>query len=431
MTKEVGETVLSLSIEAEAKGVQNIASLAEAIAKAPGGATAELIKTIFGGAIKLNASDVHFEPEKDQIKIRVRIDGILHDVVGINEKIYHSLLSRLKLLSGLKLNITDRPQDGRFTIGFGARGAPIEIRTSVIPAEYGESVVCRILNPQNLISLPELGLRKDLLTLFKREIKKPNGMIIVTGPTGSGKTTTLYAFLRTLQNPEIKIITIEDPIEYHLEGIEQTQVSKNYSFANGLQSIVRQDPDVILVGEIRDAETTNIALQAALTGHLVFSTLHTNDAAGTIARLVALGAKPFNIGPALNLVIAQRLVRKVCPKCVKYHSPSPAEAAKIQKALTGLSESIAIPKIKGAKIAKVQGCAGCNSTGYKGRTAIFEAMIIDSEMEDLIAQNPTVGQIRAAAAKRKMATMYQDGIIKVLQGVTTLEEVERVTAEKE
>lgn len=431
MAKAAAEIILSLKIEQEAKGIENLSALAEAITRASKLTTAELIKTTLGGAIRLNASDIHFEPEKERVKIRVRIDGILHDVVELLEKSYSQLLSRIKLLSGLKLNITDRPQDGRFTIEFEGQTAPIEIRTSTVPAEYGESVVCRILNPKNLISLSELGLRKDLLALFKKEIKKPNGMIIVTGPTGSGKTTTLYAFLKTLQNPEIKIITIEDPIEYHLEGIEQTQVSKNYDFAHGLQSIVRQDPDVILVGEIRDAETANIALQAALTGHLVFSTLHTNDAAGTIARLVALGANLFNIGPAINLIIAQRLVRKVCQTCVKYKRISEAEAAKIKKVLQGLPEIVEVPNIKEAKIAEVKGCADCSNTGYKGRTGIFEAMVIDSEMEDLISKNPTVVQIRTLAAEKKMTTMYQDGLIKVLQGITTLEEVERVTAEKE
>lgn len=424
------ETVLSFKIEQEVKDIQNINLLAQKINQAASNPDTFLIKIIFGGAINLNASDIHLEPEKEAAKIRVRIDGILHDVTKIEERVYRFLVSRIKLLSRLKLNITDKPQDGRFTVEFPKESLSIEIRTSVIPAEYGESIVCRILNPKNIISLSELGLRKDLFSLFEKEIKKPNGMIIVTGPTGSGKTTTLYAFLKTIQNPEIKIITIEDPIEYHLEGIEQTQVSKNYDFATGLKAIVRQDPDVILVGEIRDPQTCDIAIQAALTGHLVFSTLHTNDAAGTVARLMALGAEPYNIGPALNLAIAQRLVRKVCQKCAQYKPISKSQAQKIHQVLSNILTAVDIPNIEKAKLAVAKGCPNCNYTGYKGRTGIFEAIVIDSDMEQLISQKPTISQIKSLAHKKKMATMYQDGLIKVLEGLTTIQEVERVAAEK-
>ena len=255
-------------------------------------------------------------------------------------------------MSKLKLNITDKPQDGRFSIESG--GQLIEIRTSSLPAEYGESIVMRVLNPKNLIALDDLGLRKDLLKTFEKEIKKPNGMIIVTGPTGSGKTTTLYAFLKKIQNPEIKIITIEDPIEYHLKGVSQTQVSpeKGYTFAEGLKSIVRQDPDVILVGEIRDLETAKIALQAALTGHLVLSTLHTNDAAGTIPRLVDLGANASSVAPALKMAVAQRLVRKVCKKCSTLSKPTEKELSEIKKGLKSLPSAIKIPDLDKAQIAR-------------------------------------------------------------------------------
>jgi len=257
------------------RNVENISDLKDEIEKVLGKETSKIIETIFAGSIHLNASDIHIEPEEEKVKIRVRIDGMLHDVLFIETKLYLSLLSRIKLLSGIKLNITKKAQDGRFTVLYN--GKKIEIRTSALPCKYEESVVMRILNPKKLIEVEELGIRKDIFNQFKKEIKKPNGMIIVTGPTGSGKTTTLYAILKRIQNPEIKIITIEDPIEYHLKGISQTQVAsdKGYDFLNGLRAIVRQDPDVILVGEIRDYETAKIALQAALTGHLVLTTLHT------------------------------------------------------------------------------------------------------------------------------------------------------------
>ncbi len=393
--------------------------------------TSDLVDLILFSAIELNASDIHFEPEKEKVKIRIRIDGILEDVTSFNPSTYHSILSRIKLLSGLKLNVTDRPQDGRFSILI--EDNLIEIRTSSLPAEYGESIVLRILNPKNLINLEDLGLRKDLFELFEKEIKKPNGMIIVTGPTGSGKTTTLYAILKKLNNPEIKIITIEDPIEYELEGISQTQVDpkKGYDFANGLRALMRQDPDVILVGEIRDLETAKIALQAALTGHLVLTTLHTNDAAGAIARLEALGESPINIAPALNVVIAQRLVRKICPKCKTFRKTSSQELKEIKKELKNLPKNIKIPKITSeTKIAEGKGCPYCNFTGYKGREGIFEAFLVDEEMENFILKSPSISSLRNLAKKKGMVTMRQDGLIKVLEGKTTLKEVQRVTLEE-
>ena len=255
-------------------------------------------------------------------------------------------------------------------------------------------------------------------------------MIIVTGPTGSGKTTTLYAFLKKIQKPEIKIITIEDPIEYHLKGISQTQVApkKGYDFASGLRAIVRQDPDVILVGEIRDLETAEIALQAALTGHLVLSTLHTNDAAGTVTRLLSLGAKPVNIAPALNMAIAQRLVRRVCKKCSELKKVSPADLDKLKKGLKGLPSSIEIPELnEKLEIPKIKGCPECNDTGYKGRVAIFESFLTDPELENFILSSPSISALKEKAIKKGMVVMYQDGLMKVLKGLTTLEEVERVT----
>ena len=388
----------------------------------------ELLDVILYGAITLDTSDVHIEPQESDARLRIRLDGILQDVVFFDQSAYHHLLSRLKLLSKLKLNITDKPQDGRFTIEVGE--SLIEVRTSSLPAEYGESVVMRLLNPKSLISLEDLGLRDDLYKTFQTEIEKPNGMIIVTGPTGSGKTTTLYAFLKKIQNPEIKIITIEDPIEYHLKGVSQTQVApdKGYDFSDGLRSIVRQDPDVILVGEIRDLETAKIALQASLTGHLVLSTLHTNDAAGTIPRLVDLGVDVSSIASGLKMAVAQRLLRKVCKKCSTLEKPTAKELSEIKNGLKSLPKNIKLPDLDKVQVAKIKegGCQVCNFTGYKGRQGLFEAFLVDSEMERFILTNPPVSEIRNLAIKKGMVTMYQSGLIDIVAGKTTFDELMRV-----
>jgi type IV pilus assembly protein PilB len=396
--------------------------------------TTNLLDIILFGAIHLDASDVHIEPEEEKIRLRVRIDGVLHDATFFDKTIYHNLLSRLKLESKLKLNIADKPQDGRFTIGI--KDSLIEIRTSSLPAEYGESIVMRILNPKNLIGVEALGLRKDLYDLFLKEIERPNGMIVVTGPTGSGKTTTLYAFLMKIKNPEIKIITIEDPIEYHLEGISQTQVSpeKGYTFSEGLRSIVRQDPDVILVGEIRDLETAKIALQASLTGHLVLSTMHTNDAPGTIPRFVDLGTGVSSIAPAVKMAIGQRLVRTVCPKCSTLEKPNAHELSEIKNGLKNIPDNVEFPReFEKVKIAKVseKGCEVCNFSGYKGRKALYEAFLVDAQMEKFILTNPPASTIKEMAIKEGMITMFQSGLIEILNGHTTLDEVVKVVGEDE
>jgi len=427
--KIIGEVKISPATLNITRKVKNVSDFKERIGEFLEKSVTELSEVILGGAINLQTSDIHIEPRGEESKIRVRIDGLLQDVTVFGREIYERILSRIKLLSEMKLNISDRPQDGRFSVLIG--GLPIEIRASALPAEYGESIVLRILNPKSLIEMESLGLREDLLELFKKEIKKPNGMIIVTGPTGCGKTTTLYAILKKIQNPEIKIITIEDPIEYHLKGISQTQVDPKagYDFANGLKSIMRQDPDVILVGEIRDLETAEITLQAALTGHLVFTTLHTNDAAGTVARLTSLGAKPSNIGPAINMVIAQRLVRMVCQKCTEFKKISPEGLKKLKKEIGSL-KGVKITKLTPElKTPKIKGCQNCNFTGYRGRIGIFEAFLVDDEMEKFILTNPSIAALREKVIKKGMITMKKDGLIKVLKGITTIEEVERVTGE--
>jgi len=387
----------------------------------------DLLNLILAGTIAISGSDIHIEPQKDEARLRLRIDGMLQDVFTFETSLYESLIKRIKITSKVKLNITDKPQDGRFTIK--NEEEPIEIRTSILPAEYGESVVMRILNPKSLISLEELGLREDLMETFKKEIKRKNGMIIVTGPTGSGKTTTLYAFLKYLSTPEIKIITIENPIEYHLKGVSQTQVDpgRGYTFADGLRSIVRQDPDVILVGEIRDLETAEIALQAALTGHLVLTTLHTNDAAGTIPRIIDLGANPSSIAPAINMAIAQRLLRKVCKECAIERKLKKEELEEIKSGLKNLSQNVKLPEInENTKIPQAKGCKDCNQTGYRGRTGAFESFMVNEEIEEIIHEKPTVSEMRKQSIAKGMITMYQSALIETLKGITTLEEVKRV-----
>lgn len=409
------------------KKITNLKTLEEEIKITLGEDTTSLIKVVMVGVLILNGSDIHIEPTEEGSDVRARIDGMLHTVAHIPYDKYKKLLSRIKLLSKLKLNIEKKPQDGRFSIEFV--DSEIEIRTSTLPSEYGETVVMRILNPKNLINLEDLGLRPDLEKLFNEEIEKPNGMIIVTGPTGSGKTTSLYAFLKKMRKPEIKIITIEDPIEYHLEGITQTQVDakKGYDFASGLRSIVRQDPDTILVGEIRDLETASTAIQAALTGHLVLSTLHTNDAAGAIARLQALGEKAVNIAPSINIIIAQRLVRKLCPKCKRIEKISQEELEIIKKETSKLPEEIELPLIdENLEIAHPVGCEYCNGTGYKGRVGIFEAIVVGDDMENFILSSPSSVDLEKKAIELGMTTMKQDGIIKILKKETSFEEVKRV-----
>ena len=390
-----------------------------------------VMEIMLGGALALRASDIHTEAGEKSAKIRFRIDGLLHDILdAMPLRAYESLVSRIKLLSEMKLNVRDEAQDGRFTIGMADK--EIEMRVSVIPAEFGETIVMRILDPSaTRVGLPDLGLRADNLVIVKKQLERPNGLILNTGPTGSGKTTTLYAFLRTLNNPEIKIITLEDPIEYRIDGVEQTQVDEEsgYTFANGLRAIVRQDPDVILVGEVRDLETADIAMQAALTGHLVLSTLHTNDAVGAVPRLINLGVKAVSIGPALALVIAQRLVRVLCPECKKAVPQDDAFKAKIKTFIEKLPTKVDRANYDYEKITvyEAAGCTKCNNLGYKGRVGIFEFLEGGPDLEQIILKEASEIALRGVAERQQMVTMQQDGILKVLEGKTTFSEVESVT----
>lgn len=383
-------------------------------------------------AVREEASDMHIEPEEITAKVRLRLDGILYDVAALPIALFRLLLSRIKLLSELKLNIHERAQEGRFTIRTSKNN--IEVRTSVIPGAAGESIVMRILHPRTIaLELDNLGMHPAVAAIMAEEITKPNGMILTTGPTGSGKTTTLYAFLKHVRSSQIKIITIEDPVEYHLDGITQTQVDtgKNYHFANGLASILRQDPDVIMVGEIRDLDTAQTALHAALTGHLVFSTLHTNNAPATIPRLIDLGVKPNIIAPAINVAMAQRLVRRLCATCKVKKEANADERAYIQKEIDQMPE-IYKPKsnqfviYEANEANQAKSCASCSGRGWKGRVGIFEVFAITDAIETLILDQPSEARIREQAIKQGMLTMQQDGMLKVLQGITSLGELTRV-----
>lgn len=392
--------------------------------------TGQILEVVLAGALNNRASDIHFESEEKGVSLRYRIDGLLRDVLkDLPHDIYRFVVSRIKLLSNLKLNVSDAPQDGRFTIRLKEKD--IELRIAISPSEFGEAIVMRVLDPSSIkITLSQLGLRADDLDIVKVELDRPNGMILNTGPTGSGKTTTLYAFLQSKRTPEIKTITIEDPIEYHVEGLEQTQVDPEagYTFASGLRSMMRQDPDVILVGEIRDKETADIAVQSALTGHLVFSTVHANSAAGAVPRLLDLGVKPVSLAPALKLVIAQRLVRRLCPDCKKPVKVTSDLQKKIKKFMNGIPK-----RVNRADYEKIQmfepgnKCDKCGGFGYKGRVAVFELLQIAEDMQNLIS--PEVGEvdINKEAVKRGMSTMQEDGFLKVISGVTTFDEVEEVT----
>lgn len=392
--------------------------------------TSHILEIVLAGAIAIGASDIHFEPEENTVRLRLRLDGVLHELIEIPPFVHKFINSRIKLISGLKITNSAIAQDGRFSIFLDE--SEISLRVSIMPGAYGESIVMRILNPKSIhVKLEDMGIEPKLYDIFMKEIKKPNGLILLTGPTGSGKTTTLYSFLQRIYSSEIKIITIEDPIEYHLAGISQTQTDdeKGYTFLEGLRSALRQDPDVIMVGEIRDAETAKTAVESALTGHLVFSTLHTNNAAGVIPRLIDLDVNPKILVSALSLSIAQRLIRKLCNDCKKEKIITEKETNIIKNILDGAREhnknfsGSGIDINTPIKIYEAVGCDKCNKTGYKGQMGIFEAIYNDAEIEAIIPQNPSEREIKKIAANQGTFNMKEDGIIKVLKGITSLEEI--------
>jgi len=421
-----GVEITSQDLENFQKRIKNFHDLNQEIQNTK---VSDLIILIMASAVQSRASDIHIEAEEEGIKVRFRIDGVLIDVAEINKKHWSQIVSRIKLISNLKMNIVDQPQDGRFTIYIDKDKT--DVRVSCLPTSYGESVVMRLLRSSTAsLSFEELGLRKEPFEVLKRQIERPNGMVITTGPTGSGKTTTLYAILNKLNTQETKIITLENPIEYRLKGINQSQVdkSKEYTFATGLRSILRQDPDIVMVGEIRDLETSEIAIQAALTGHLVISTLHTNDAAGALPRFLSMGVKPFLLAPAINAVVGQRLVRKICPDCKKEINLESSKMDRVRALLLDLPEKSGIKvDFNNLKFYQGNGCELCHGLGYKGRIGIYEVFTIDSEIEkEIQAGNLSEYTMRDLIKKQGMITMVQDGILKALDGITTIDEVFRV-----
>lgn len=410
------------------KGINNLIELKKRIAEIH---TTEVFNIIMAGAIKTKASDIHIEPQEKQIRLRYRIDGVLQDIINLPKTVHKTIVSRLKMLSKMKLNVSDVPQDGHFSINL--ENTTVNVRASILPTSFGESIVTRLLSENSIgLKLDELGFNQYYLEFIEEQMLKPNGMILTTGPTGSGKTTTLYAMIHRLNEPSEKIITLENPVEYKVEGITQTEVGENMqiSFAEGLRSVVRQDPDIILVGEIRDAETAETAIQAALTGHVVISTLHTNSAAGAIPRLLHLKVNPALIAPAINAVIAQRLVRKLCKHCMEEYAPAQETIDKIKGIINLMpkNEGLGIPQeIK--VLYRSRGCAKCNFIGYSGRIGIYEMFGMSGGIEKIILGDTSSSQMFATARKEGMITMQEDGVIKALNGVTSLEEVRRVTGE--
>lgn len=382
---------------------------------------AKIVSTILEFAIKARASDIHIEPLEEKTRVRYRIDGILYEKLVLPKNVHDSVISRIKILSHMKIDEKRVPQDGRFN--FVAGNDEVDLRVSSLPSAHGEKIVMRLLKKALKVpELSELGLRGKALTNLQSSIRVPHGIILVTGPTGSGKTTTLYSVLNVINTPKVNIMTLEDPVEYQMAGITQTQVNPQagLSFASGLRSFLRQDPDIIMVGEIRDKETAELAIQASLTGHLVFSTLHTNSAAGALPRLLDMEAEPFLLASSMTLVVGQRVVRKVCQHCKEAYIPPPEVQADIKKVLGALFTAEKMEFYKGKK------CQECNGTGYSGRVGVFEVLPVDELIGKLILERAPSSKIEAQAREKGMITMKQDGYLKVVEGVTTLEEVLRV-----
>lgn len=397
----------------------------------------KVVAVILRHAVEGGASDIHIEPTKDKLRVRFRLDGILHSSIILPLNVHPAVVARIKILSSLKIDETRLPQDGRFSIQF--EGKTIDFRVSTFPTTLGEKVVLRILDPAaGMRDFKDLGLEGRNLDVIKRAVRKPYGLILSTGPTGSGKTTTLYAVLHTLNQEGVNIITLEDPVEYFIEGINQSQVKPEigYDFASGLRHILRQDPNVIMVGEIRDKETASLATNAALTGHIVLSTLHTNDSLGVIPRMIDLGVEPFLIPPTLSVAIAQRLVRRLCPFCKEKIKPEKKMRDSILADLKTLPDSIKkdlpfkIPTAEEIRIFKPKGCKRCGMSGYSGRIGLFEILEMTRVLSEIVLKEPDESKIFEEAKNQGMTTMKQDGVIKAISGVTSMEEVLRVAEDK-
>ena len=419
---EVGEAIKETERYEKVMTVDS-KDIAQIIKSAP---VAKIVSTILEYAVTSRASDVHIEPQEDRVRVRYRIDGILYDRLSLPKSVQESVLSRIKILSEMKIDEHRTPQDGRFN--FRVEDKEVDLRISVLPTVFGEKIVMRLLRKSGGVpSLQELGLSGASLKNLETAMLKPHGIITVVGPTGSGKTTTLYSVLNKLNTTRVNIMTLEDPVEYQMPGINQVQINPavGLTFASGLRSFLRQDPNIILVGEIRDQETTELAIQAALTGHLVFSTLHTSNAAGALPRLVDLGAERFLLASTMTAILGQRIVRKICDHCKVSYAPLPQIVTEIKAGLGNL-----FPTANGElKLYKGKGCDECGGSGYLGRVGIFETLPVTDKITALVLSNPDSSTIEKEAIAEGMITMKQDGYIKVLQGVTTVEEVLRVAQE--
>jgi len=420
-----GVEITEADFKKASEEIKNLKDLNDKIQKA---SITDIVTMIIIASIVGRSSDIHVEAEEKDIKIRFRVDGVLQDAASLSKDLWSKVVSRIKLLSGLKINITNVPQDGRFTI-FQKEGK-IDVRVSCLPTSFGESVVMRLLMPStSSLSFDSLGLWEPAFTQLKQESERPNGMLITTGPTGSGKTTTLYSILNKLNQPGVKIITLEDPVEYKLAGINQSQVdyTRDYTFGKGLRSILRQDPDVVMVGEIRDLETADIAIQAALTGHFVISTIHTNSASGAIPRFLSMGVKPFLLAPALNGVIGQRLVRKICENCKEEDHLDEVTLKRVKDLLAPLSPEVKEKykiDLENLKFYRGRGCEKCNNIGYKGRIGVYEVMAMNAEIEKVVlSEKVSEYDMQDIAIKNGMVTMVQDGLIKAVGGITSVSEV--------
>jgi len=432
LVKEVKTALEDLEQQLKPKKFPAIkASAQEIVRKISEAPVSKIVAVILEHAVEGRASDIHIEPTKENTRVRFRLDGILHSSLFLPRKIHPSVVARIKIISNLRIDETRIPQDGRFSVRMS--GQNVDFRVSTFPTSLGEKVVIRVLDPSTgMKSFEDLGLAEYNLSLIKEAVKKPFGSILSTGPTGSGKTTTLYSILRTMNKEGVNIVTLEDPIEYYLKGINQSQVRPEigYSFASGLRHILRQDPDIIMVGEIRDSETASLATHAALTGHIVLSTLHTTNAVGAIPRLIDMGIEPYLLPPTLTVIIAQRLVRKLCPFCKKKVKAKGKIKEIISQEAEKLPRSLKV-KYKAKPpfyIYQAQGCKKCRNKGYSGRIALLEVLKMTSQLADIISVSPSETEIIKEANRQQMVTMKQDGVLKALSGTTSMEEVLRVAA---
>lgn len=425
LTTQVTQALSDSSMAQKAESEEN-KPLQQTISEAP---IAKIVTTILDFAVKSRASDVHIEPQEDRTRVRYRIDGILHEKLALPNKVHDAVTSRIKILSNMKIDEKRIPQDGRFSFSSGDQN--VDLRVSTLPTVFGEKIVMRLLKKSGGVpTLGDLGLRGTALKNFESATLRPHGIILITGPTGSGKTTTLYSILTKLNTTKVNIVTLEDPVEYQIGGVNQVQINPmaGLTFASGLRAFLRQDPNIIMVGEIRDAETTDLAIQAALTGHLVFSTLHTNNASGSLPRLLDMGAEPYLVASALNAVCGQRVVRRICNFCKEEYEP-PKEIVEDIKKVLGRLYPEETQKDGKTILYKGAGCPDCGGTGYLGRIGVYEVLPIEEHIGRLILERASMNDIENKALELGMITMKQDGYLKILEGITTIEEVLRVAQE--